>query len=106
MSEWKTLGKISVITDTENGYDRIGEVSGSFGYPPDELKKHIRKHGHAEVLEALARMTSQVMGCVRELNEDDVTKDQAEMLPRRIPPPPPPPPDRIIREGEEPRPPR
>ena len=70
MSEWKTLGKISVITDTENGYDRVGEVSGSFGYPPDQLKEHIRKYGHAEVLEALGWMTSQVIGCVRELQRE------------------------------------
>ena len=70
MSEWKTLGKISVITDTDNGYDRVFEVTGSFGYPPDQLKEHIRKYGHAEVLEVLGRMTSQVMGCVRELQRE------------------------------------
>lgn len=70
MSEWKTLGKISVITDTDNGYDRVGEVSGSFGYPPDQLKEHIRKYGHAEVLETLGWMTAQVMACVRELKQE------------------------------------
>lgn len=70
MSEWKTLGKISVITDTDNGYDRVGEVSGSFGYPPDQLKEHIRRYGHAEVLETLGWMTAQVMACVRELKQE------------------------------------
>lgn len=70
MSEWKTLGKISVITDTDNGYDRVGEVSGSFGYPPDQLKEHIRKYGHAEVLETLGWMTAQVMACVKELRQE------------------------------------
>ena len=70
MSEWKTLGKISVITDTENGYDRVGEVSGSFGYQTDQLKEHIRKYGHAEVLETLGWMTAQVMACVKELRQE------------------------------------
>ena len=70
MSEWKTLGKISVITDTDNGYDRVGEVSGSFGYPPARLKEHIRKHGHGELLETLGWMTAQVMACVRELKQE------------------------------------
>jgi hypothetical protein len=73
MSEWKTLGKIEVITDTDNGYDRIGEVGGGFGWPPDDLKIHIRKYGHVELLETLARMTGQVMECYRELQiEDDL----------------------------------
>ena len=71
MSEWKTLGKVSVITDTDNGYDRVGEVSGSFGYPPDQLKEHIRKYGHAEVLETLGWMTSQVMACVKDLRHEE-----------------------------------
>ena len=70
MSEWKTLGEISVITDTDNGYDRVGEVSGSFGYPPDQLKEHIRKYGHGELLETLGRMTAQVMACVKELRQE------------------------------------
>lgn len=70
MSEWKTLGKISVITDTDNGYDYVGEVSGSFGYPPDQLKEHIRKYGHFEVLETLGWMTAQVMACVKELRQE------------------------------------
>lgn len=70
MSEWKTLGEISVITDTDNGYDRVGEVGGSFGYPPDQLKEHIRKYGHAEVLETLGWMTAQVMACVKELRQE------------------------------------
>lgn len=70
MSEWKTIGKISVITDTDNGYDRVGEVSGSFGYPPDQLKEHIRKYGHADVLETLGWMTAQVMACVKELRQE------------------------------------
>ena len=70
MSEWKTLGKISVITDTDNGYDRVGEVSGSFGYPPEQLKEHIRKYGHAEVLETLGWMMAQVMACVKDLRQE------------------------------------
>lgn len=70
MSEWKTLGNISVITDTDNGYDRVGEVSGSFGYPPEQLKEHIRKYGHAEVLETLGWMTAQVMACVKDLRQE------------------------------------
>ena len=74
MSDWKTLGEISVITDTENGYDRVGEVSGSFGHPPEQLKEHIRKYGQAEVLEALGWMTAQVMACVKDLRQEEDTK--------------------------------
>lgn len=79
MSEWKTLGKVSAVTDTDNGYDRVGEVNGSFGYPLTELKGHIRKYGHAEVLEALARMTSQVMECARELRVERDGSGQADL---------------------------
>ena len=77
MSEMKTLGRITVITDTENGYDRIGEVSGSFGWPPDELLYHVRKYGHAEVLDVLARMTAQVIECA-----NAVQREKNDILPK------------------------
>ncbi len=76
MSERKTIARISVITDTENGYDRVGEVDGSFGYPPTELKEHIRKYGHSEILETLAHMSSQVMECVRQLRMEERGPDE------------------------------
>lgn len=69
MSEWKTLGSIEAITDTDNGYDRIGEISGSF-HPPEALMAHVRRHGHAELLEALASMTAQVMECAGQLRRE------------------------------------
>jgi len=64
MSETRTLGRISVITDTDNGYERIGETQGGF---QDDLKEHIRKYGSEDVLMTLARMISQVTAAVSEL---------------------------------------
>jgi len=85
MSEWKTLGTIEAITDTDNGYDRVGEINGSF-HPPEALMAHVRRHGHAELLEALASMTAQVMACAdqlrREASERD--EDRANTLANRL----------------------
>ena len=67
MSEWKTLGKIEVITDTDNGYDRMGEVSGGFD---GQWRDHISKYGHSELLETLMSMASEVLLCARELRQE------------------------------------
>lgn len=59
MSETKRIGGIHVITDTENGYDRVGEVYG--GFESEDLMRHVRNYGHEELLTTLALMTAQVI---------------------------------------------
>ena len=59
MSETKKIGAIHVITDTENSYDKIGDVEG--GFDTNELYKHVERYGTEQLLETLARMISQVI---------------------------------------------
>lgn len=68
MAERKTIGTISVITDSETSYDNIGDIDG--GFSETELKKHIQSHGHSGLCEKLSAMSAQVWNMVREINSD------------------------------------
>jgi len=67
MAERKTIGEISVITDSETSYDNIGDIDG--GFSSIELENHIKKYGHLGICEQLAVMQWQVWETVRSLNE-------------------------------------
>lgn len=73
MAERKTLGTISVITDSETSYDNIGDVDG--GFSPTELKSHIENHGHEGLCERLAYMSWQVWEALREINQEKNSGD-------------------------------
>jgi hypothetical protein len=68
MAERKTIGSISIITDSETGYDNIGDVDG--GFSETELKKHIETHGHEGLCEKLTSMSWQVWSVLREINAE------------------------------------
>ena len=68
MSEFKQLGKISVITDTEYSYEIIGEVQG--GSDDAELKKHIEKYGAKSLIETLTYMQWRVWQTLRDINQE------------------------------------
>lgn len=68
MAERKTIGTISIITDSETSYDNIGDVDG--GFSEAELKKHIMTHGHQGLCEKLTAMSWQVWNVLREINSE------------------------------------
>lgn len=70
MAEYKEIGKISIVTDTETGQEKIGDVEG--GFNSIELKKHIQQYGTHGLLETMAWMNFQIWETHRELN---VNKD-------------------------------
>jgi len=71
MAETKLIGSIHVVTDTETGQEKIGDVEG--GLNDMMLEDHIRKHGHMGLLETLGNMIAKVLdvhhGIERKLNE-------------------------------------
>lgn len=68
MSETKTIGSISIITDTETSYEHIGDVDG--GFDSIQLKEHIKKYGTTGLLEKMAWMNFQIWETYRELNAE------------------------------------
>ena len=79
MAERKTIGSISVITDSETSYDNIGDVDG--GFSETELKKHIEAHGHEGLCEKLTAMSWQVWNMLREINAE---KDNNEVVNAKV----------------------
>lgn len=68
MAEKKSIATISVITDSDNGYDHIGDVDG--GFSESELKKHIEAHGHEKICQHLAYLSWQVWDILRKVNSE------------------------------------
>lgn len=68
MSERKKIATISVVTDSENEYDHIGDVDG--GFSDDQLRYHIESHGHKGLCEQLAYMQWQVYDMMRTINSE------------------------------------
>ncbi len=60
MSESKNVAIISVVTDSETYYDKIGDIDGGF-CDVDWLEKHIVNHGSQGLLFKLAALTSTVI---------------------------------------------
>ena len=75
MAERKTIGSISIITDSETSYDNIGDVDG--GFNEIELKNHIKIHGHEGLCEKLTSMSWQVWSILREINAE---RDKGQAL--------------------------
>lgn len=68
MSDYRKLTDLSYIVDTENGYDKLGDIGGKFD--DAELYKYIQSHGHQRVLEQLAYLQYQVIDTVRKINQE------------------------------------
>ena len=60
MAEIKKITTLYVVTDTETGQEKIGDIDGGC-FPIDFLEKHIRAYGAQGLLEKLAYMTSAVV---------------------------------------------
>ena len=73
MAEHKQIGSVSIVTDTETGQEKIGDVAG--GFNSDELKEHIKKYGTKDLLQIMCWMNFQIWETYRELNAE---KDKAE----------------------------
>lgn len=68
MTAFKELGKISIVTDTETGQERIGDAAG--GFDDFKLKEHIREYGTENLLKTMAWMNFQIWQTYRELNAE------------------------------------
>lgn len=64
MSETKLITSIYVVTDSESGSDKIGDIEGGF-FSHGFLDEHIKNHGSEMLLETLANMISRVMDAKR-----------------------------------------
>ena len=60
MAEYKNVAIISVVTDSENFYDKIGDIEGGFT-DVEWLEKHIINYGSQGLLFKLAAMTSTII---------------------------------------------
>jgi hypothetical protein len=67
MSEKKKIASVSVITDTDNGYDNVGDVEG--GFDDKELLDHLQSYGPGKICETLAYMQWQVWNTWREMDK-------------------------------------
>jgi hypothetical protein len=66
MAEHKEIGSIKIVTDSDNGYEHIGDVDG--GFNEYELRDHIEKHGITGISEKLSYMQWQAWQCLRDIN--------------------------------------
>ena len=81
MAETKTIGRISVVTDSETSYDNIGDIDG--GFDEQALRQHIQHHGAAGVLEKLGWMSWQVCQLVREGNQEKALAEYCNVAPAK-----------------------
>jgi hypothetical protein len=68
MAETKTIASIYVVTDSDNGYENIGDIDGG-GFDEQWLIKHIDAHGVDQLLHKIAYMNWQVFEAMRMVNE-------------------------------------
>ena len=74
MAERKEITRLYVVTDSETSYDNIGDIDGGM-FDEQWLKQHILVHGSEQLLEKLAKMTSDVItmkyDILREISEKE-----------------------------------
>lgn len=66
MAEYKNIGSISVVTDTETGQEKIGDVEG--GFDSIALVEHVKSYGVTGLLRTLAYMNYQVIETLHKVN--------------------------------------
>lgn len=69
MSERKKITSLYVITDSENGYENIGDIDGG-GFDEEWLKNHIKIHGEDGLLKQLSWMNFQIFQARLEVNRE------------------------------------
>jgi hypothetical protein len=79
MAQTKEVTRIYVVTDSENNYEHIGDIDGG-GFEDYWLRNHIKNHGHQGLLDAIAWMTFQVWGMVRQVNMEESNNDSPQNL--------------------------
>jgi len=60
MAESKIITVLYVVTDTETGYDKIGDIDGGL-FDDAWLESYIKSHGSERLIEKLASMQMQVL---------------------------------------------
>ena len=67
MAERQEILSISVVTDTETGQEKVGDIEGGI-FDVGWLKDHLRSHGPWELLKCMAHVLHQID--MRSLSED------------------------------------
>ena len=59
MAETKKITSLFVVTDTENSYEKIGDIDGGL-FEEDWLKDYLKQYGPDNLYRAMASMTRQI----------------------------------------------
>lgn len=70
MSESKVITSLHVLTDSENGYEHIGDIDGG-GFDEQWLMQHIKTYGTEQLLSKIAYMNWQVYDTMRKINAEN-----------------------------------
>jgi len=70
MAETKQITALHVVTDTEQAYDQIGDVTGGC-IDKEWLKKHIKSHGAEGLFRVAAFINFQAFEALREVNQEE-----------------------------------
>lgn len=79
MSETKNITSLYVVTDTENSYDKIGDIDGGM-FDDVWLENYIKNHGTEKIIGKLAHMQMQVLQISDKINRDVYKSDQAKTI--------------------------
>ena len=78
MAETKEITRLYVVTDTEQGYDNIGDIDGGM-FDEKWLKQHIISHGTEGLLERLGGMIRQILNTKYDYNREKSEQDNIAM---------------------------
>lgn len=67
MPETKEITRLHVVIDTENHYDKIGDIDGGM-FDERWLENYIKSHGSEKLLKKLAQMQTQVINTETKIN--------------------------------------
>lgn len=67
-AEYKTLGTIQYVVDTETSSWKMGEINVSLDI--DDLKRYIKSYGTSALYEGIASLHHKIVETVREVNQE------------------------------------
>lgn len=79
MAETKIITSLHVVTDTETGQEKIGDIDGGC-FDDNWLYNHVMQHGAGRLLEVIAWMTYQVVNVQRKIAIEEAMGYTPEQL--------------------------
>lgn len=68
MAEYRKIGSIEVLFDTESPRDTMGEIH--FGISDEELERHVKCYGITQMSEAITGLQWRLMNMLRKVNQE------------------------------------